>query len=118
MSYKTGALKAIPRSAWRPLLFFLVLAVVCGSALPGNGSLAWAMDDWKLEFNTVCGQTQNALSFSTDELNSLIGRCDKLKPRIEKLDSSRSSERKVFLQRLKMCRQFYAFVLGTKAEQD
>lgn len=93
----------------RAYLFFLILQLVC--------SIAFAMDDWMTEFNVVCGKTQIALTFTSDELNTLISRCDALKPRIEKLDESQATERKVFLHRLKMCREFYAFALGTKAEQ-
>lgn len=98
--------------------FFLVLQLVCGIALSGNHSITLAMDDWKTEFNAICGKTQNALAFSAAELNGLIARCDALKPRIEKLDDSQATERKVFLQRLKMCREFYAFALGAKGDKN
>ena len=98
--------------------FFLVLQLVCGIALSGNYSITFAMDDWKAEFNAICGKTQNALAFSVAELNGLIARCDELKPRLEKLDDSQATERKVFLQRLKMCREFYAFALGTKTDKN
>lgn len=108
----------MPRILSQLFIFFLVLQLLCGFALVGTHGCAFAMDDWKAEFNDVCGRTHNALAFSKDELNDLIGRCDMLKPRIEKLDESKATERKVYLQRLKMCRQFYAFVLGTKAEPD
>ncbi|MBU1639458.1 MAG: hypothetical protein KKG53_03150 [Proteobacteria bacterium] len=102
----------------RPCSLMLVLQFVCSLVLPGLGNTAFASDDWKNEFNTVCGQTQNALAFSVDELKDLIARCDELKPRIKKLDDSQATERKVFLQRLKMCRDFYAFALGTKVDQQ
>jgi len=77
-----------------------------------------AMDDWEKEFNAVCSKTQNAFSFSADELAELIARCDALKPRIEKLDASQDTQRKVFLRRLKRCRDFYAFALDAKAEKN
>jgi hypothetical protein len=98
--------------------FFLVLQFVCGLTLYGNYQIAFAMDDWKNEFNAVCGKTQNALAFSVDELKDLIGRCDELKPRIKNIADSQATERKVFLQRLKMCREFYAFALGTKVDRQ
>lgn len=85
--------------------------------LPGMDGIARAVDEWQEEFNTVCGKTQNALAFSVDELNDLIGRCDALRPRIESLGASQASQRKVFLQRLKRCRDFYGFALEAKADK-
>ncbi len=78
------------------------------------GNQAYAQDDWKLEFETVCARTQEAAGMSRDELKDLVDRCDKLRPRIEKLDET---QRKVYLKRLKMCRDLYAFVLETKEKQ-
>jgi len=51
------------------------------------------------------------MSFTPDELKSLVGRCDALKPRIEKLEET---QRKVYLKRLQMCRDLLAFVLESK----
>ena len=73
--------------------------------------VADAQDEWKTEFETVCARTQDAAGMGADELKNLVERCDKLKPRIEKLDET---QRKVYLKRLKMCRDLYAFVLETK----
>ncbi len=72
---------------------------------------AFAQDDWKTEFETVCARTQEAAGMSRDELKNLVDRCDKLRPRIEKLDET---QRKVYLKRLRMCRDLYAFVLESK----
>ncbi len=78
------------------------------------GNQAYAQDDWKMEFETVCARTQEAAGMSRDELKDLVDRCDKLRPRIEKLDET---QRKVYLKRLKMCRDLYAFVLETKEKK-
>ncbi len=84
----------------------------CGpEGLHMASGIALAQDDWKTEFETVCARTQEAAGMSRDELKNLVDRCDRLKPRIEKLDET---QRKVFLKRLKMCRDLYAFVLETK----
>ncbi len=72
---------------------------------------AYAQDAWKTEFETVCARTQEAAGMSRDELKNLVERCDKLRPIIDKLDET---QRKVYLKRLKMCRDLYAFVLETK----
>jgi len=51
------------------------------------------------------------MTLSRDELTDLIGRCDRLKTRIEAEDES---TRKVYLRRLGMCRDLYRFVLESK----
>ncbi len=77
--------------------------------------IAHAQDDWKTEFETVCARTQDAAELGKEELKSLVERCDKLKPRIEKLEET---QRKVYLKRLKMCRDLYAFVLESREKQQ
>jgi hypothetical protein len=71
----------------------------------------YAQDDWKTEFEAVCSKTQDPAALSPDELKNLVDRCDKLRPRIEKLDET---QRKVYLKRLQMCRDLFAFVLESK----
>ena len=75
---------------------------------------AYAQDDWKKEFEEICSRTDDAMSFTREELKSLIARCDRLKPVIEKLDES---ARKVYLRRLQLCRDLFAFVLESKEKQ-
>ena len=72
---------------------------------------AQAEEDWFLEFEAVCSKTQDAMALSTDELRSLLARCEKLKPRVEALDPSR---RKVYARRLQLCRDLYQFVVDTR----
>ena len=76
--------------------------------------VVFAQEEWKGEFETICSKTQDAMTFSVDELKDLISRCDKLKPAIEKLDES---SRKVYLRRLKLCKDLFVFVLGSKEKQ-
>jgi len=83
------------------------------TSLMGVG-VVFAQEDWKTEFETICSKTQDAMTFSVDELKDLISRCDKLKPAIEKLDES---SRKVYLRRLKLCKDLFVFVLGSKEKQ-
>ena len=66
---------------------------------------------WQQEFDALCSKTTDAMSLSTDELKSLVQRCDGLEPKIEKLDETR---KKVYLRRLKQCRGLYAYVLESK----
>jgi len=78
--------------------------------LLGAGN-AYALDDWKQEFDDVCSKTQDAMAFTSDELRNFIQRCDAMKPLMEKLDEP---QRTVNLRRLKMCRGLYSFVLELK----
>jgi hypothetical protein len=74
--------------------------------------IAVAQEDWKADFEDICAKTQDAMALTREELRSLVDRCDRLRPRIEKLDESAS---KVYLRRLQMCRDLYVFALESKA---
>jgi hypothetical protein len=69
--------------------------------------------DWKKEFEDICGKTQDAMALPEEELKILVSRCDKLKPQIEKLDES---QRKVYSRRLQVCRDLYQFVIETRGK--
>jgi hypothetical protein len=73
-----------------------------------------AQETWRKEFNDVCAKTQDAMTFSQEELTDLIRRCDALLPQIEKLDESR---KKLYMGRLRMCRGLYAYVLDAKRNE-
>jgi hypothetical protein len=81
----------------------------------GAGRTAWAQApapaDWKKEFEDVCGRTQDAMALPLEELRTLVARCDRLKPQIEKLDES---QRKVYGKRLQVCRDLYQFVIESR----
>jgi hypothetical protein len=104
------------------IIFLMMVAatvILPGNHWAGKNSLigvgiVLAQEDWKGEFETICSKTQDAMTFSVDELKDLISRCDKLKPAIEKLDES---SRKVYLRRLKLCKDLFVFVLGSKENQ-
>ncbi len=81
--------------------------------LTGAG-IVFAQEDWKGEFETVCSKTQDAMTFSVDELKDLIARCKKLKPLIEKLDES---PKKVYLRRLQLCKDLFVFALESKEKK-
>jgi hypothetical protein len=67
--------------------------------------------DWRVEFDAVCGSTDASTSLSAEELASLIARCDKL---AEVIGAEEETVRRVYLRRLKMCRDLLAFVLESK----
>ncbi len=91
---------------------------VAAVALPGPVALAQGQgapaQDWKKEFEEVCAKTQDAMALPLKELESLVARCDKLKPTIEKLDES---QRKVYARRLKVCRDLYQFVIESRVKE-
>jgi hypothetical protein len=104
------------------VLLFLGLAAFPGvfaqaapqsSAAPANP----APESWRKEFDEVCGKTQDAMSFSTEELTDLIRRCDALRPQIEKTATLNETGKKVYLGRLGKCRGLYAYVLDEKKKE-
>ncbi len=79
--------------------------------LPFGPSTSLAQETWKAEFDAVCSKTDVAMTLSSEELNGLIARCDRLK---EKIEAEGESTRKVYLRRLHMCRELYRYVLDSK----
>jgi len=101
------------------VLLFIGLAGLCGVRAIGAPSLSAAQpspaqEAWQKEFDEVCSKTQDAMTFSQEELTVLLRRCDALLPQIEKLDESR---KKVYMGRLRMCRGLYAYVLDAKRNE-
>jgi len=106
-------------------LFIIIILFISGvSLLPGvspagrlfipDPGYAFAEEDWRSEFDSLCAKTGDSMELSTDELKSLISRCDKLKELIGKLDES---TKKVFSKKLQMCRNLYAFSLEAKEKK-
>ena len=100
---------------------FLALALAA-TAWPGFGRLrdgravhvasarAEQEQEWKKEFEVVCSRTQDAMALGREELSSLVLRCDRLMPILDKLEES---QRKVYSKRLRACRDLYQFVLDS-----
>lgn len=99
----------------RKLILYLMLALPLSLALQplsaGKAISAETAEPWKAEFDRVCGQTDNAAEMSLDALKKAIQECDALKPRIEALEAT---PRKVYLKRLQMCRNLFAYLLEGK----
>jgi len=99
----------------RTVVWIMIAAwLVCSAGLAPFPPIpiAAAQENWKAEFEDICAKTQDAMALTKEELRSLVDRCDRLRPRIEKLDESAS---KVYLKRLQMCRDLYVFSLESKA---
>ncbi len=107
-----------PRKRTAISLIFIGLGVVASFGPTGAGDKGFfptgrvdAQEDWRNEFDDVCSKTQDAMIFTSDELKDLAARCDRLKPILEKLDEP---QRKVYLKRLRSCRDLYLFVLESR----
>ncbi len=109
MSYKTRS-----RVDKTLLLCWLLTAILMASKESLYCGFVHSEEDWKKEFEEICSKTENAMTFSVEELRSLMDRCDALKSRIEKLDEP---QRKVALRRLQMCRDLYAYVSEMKEKK-
>ena len=92
----------------------ICLVIVTGFPHARIGAVAYAEEGWKTEFDEVCVKSSEAETLPKTEVKSLIERCDKLKPRIEALEES---SRKVYLKRLQMCRDLFAYVLESAPQQ-
>ena len=102
----------------RTLFCLFSIVVLLGVAVPvpatGSGqqaAVSSAGDGWKREFEAVCSRTDDAMEMTPEELKSLVERCDNITPQIEALEPS---ARKVYLKRLRLCRELFFYVLGTK----
>lgn len=90
------------------------LSFAAGPAYAVEKGAAVAQDDWKKEFDDTCQIFEDTEQLGKDELQRLIRRCDNLKLRIEKLEDP---HRKVMLNRLKRCRDFYTYLLDIKESE-
>lgn len=97
----------------RVILFPALLTVILGlySAILLFPTPAGAEQGWKEEFEAVCSKTDAAMTLRTEELKDLVERCDRLKERIE---AEEESTRKVYLRRLKSCRDLYFYMLEAR----
>lgn len=94
----------MPNRASRALLVSLLFLVL--SPATGRGG-----ESWRADFEQTCSKTGEAMNLSVAELNGKLERCDALQKIIETQDES---VRKVFLKRLQLCRNLYAYVLEHK----
>ncbi|MCK9265227.1 MAG: hypothetical protein M0R18_15695 [Deltaproteobacteria bacterium] len=107
----------------KKIIFFTLISVLglgmfAGSMYPKGPGTVFAAEDWKQEFAEVCGKTQNAMEFSTDELRSFIDRCTRLEERLDELNGPQGSERKVYATRLKMCKELYVYTLEFREKEE
>ena len=66
---------------------------------------------WQEDFERLCGATETADSLSVEELQSLVAECDTL---LETIDKQADKQKKIYLFRLKKCRNFFAYLVSLK----
>ena len=70
---------------------------------------------WKDAFDRICAQTEIATTLSTEQLRQLIKDSDEL---LHQLGSIKDPWAKVYIFRLKKCKQFFNFALEWKAMEQ
>ncbi len=68
---------------------------------------------WKEEFTEISSKTSRSMTLTTEELQTLVERCDKLMPVIEELEET---PRKIYLKRVKKMRSLFDFVIESRKE--
>jgi hypothetical protein len=76
---------------------------------------AFCEESWRLDFDAVCAQSNEAMSFPVSELKTLIEKCDRLQKVIQ---AQEETVRKVYLKRLQLCKNLYVFVLEAKTQEE
>lgn len=71
-------------------------------------------ETWQQSFEQTCSKSSEAMTLSVDELRALLDNCSALQKVIEKQEDSL---RKVYLKRLQLCRNLYAYVLEHKLSE-
>ena len=71
----------------------------------------WAEEAWQATFDETCSKSNQAMTMSVQELRDLLAKCDALQKVIE---TQEESVRKVYLKRLSLCRNLYAYMLEYK----
>ena len=76
----------------------------------GIGAPSYAADGkWRDGFDRICAHTADAGKLSSEELSGLIAESDEL---LQIIASSDDPEEKIYLIRLKKCRNFFIFMRG------
>jgi hypothetical protein len=86
------------------LIWALVFLVV------GNGGFLYAgNENWRDDFDRICAHTGDAGKLSSKELGALIVESEEL---LQIVELSDDPEKKIYLIRLKKCRNFFVFMKG------
>jgi site-specific recombinase XerC len=66
---------------------------------------------WREDFERLCGTTERADSMSLEELKQVVVEADQL---LETIEKDGGEQKKLYLFRLRKCRDFFAYMLSAK----
>lgn len=98
----------LPGTRWGARLCCRLLLVL---SLAFAAASAHAEEPWQAEFEQTCSRTSEAMNLSLPELESLLEKCRDLE---KVIGTKEESLRKVYLKRLHLCRNLYAYVVEYK----
>ena len=90
------------------LLFALVFLLMFHS-----NNLSAADMNWQESFDRICAITADSENLTIDQLNNLITESDEL---LIKIEAGEIPKKKLYLIRLKKCRNFLAFMRDVKQD--
>ncbi len=90
------------------IAMMFVFAILIVSALAEQGQ-------WKEELERLCSFTEVSSTLADDELLQLVKGSDVL---LEKLESLEASKVKVYIFRLKKCRNMYVYTMDIRAARE
>jgi hypothetical protein len=67
--------------------------------------------EWREDFERLCAGIETAEGMSSEELEGAVKECDKLLKTLEEIDNPK---KKMFIFRLKKCRNFYQYSIDLK----
>ncbi|MGE5894580.1 MAG: hypothetical protein ACM34I_11040 [bacterium] len=70
-------------------------------------------ENWRSEFDAICEKVMESDDLTVEELQELISKADKLLPQIEASDDP---SKKVFIFRLKKCRDLFEYMVQMKKQ--
>ncbi|MEN8134436.1 MAG: hypothetical protein ABFS18_02715 [Thermodesulfobacteriota bacterium] len=90
----------------KKILFFWVLVFL---SVGSGGFLCAGNENWRDDFDRICAHTADVDKLSSEELDGLIVESGEL---LQIVESSDDPEKKIYLIRLKKCRNFFIFMKG------
>lgn len=85
----------------------IILGLILFYCTVSGGIIRAAEDSWRESFDKICIHTANAENLDKEALSKLIAESDTLYKTIE---SSSDPKRKLYLTRLRQCRNFFVFM--------
>jgi len=96
----------------KQIKFFIAIILFITAIFINSGDFLFAYEnDFKEEFNELCGNTDIAMTLPVEKLEKLVKRCDNL---MDKIKATEHLTKKTYLYRLEKCRNLYKFMIDSK----